>query len=90
MAAHQSQSTKPLVAPPHLIFLAWFFSQAMIDGDILANFPTVPGSGVEGYGKFIGTCMVGALLEIILSFVPPGACRAIRCRAIRRNSARLF
>ena len=77
------------------MFVAWFFSQAMIDGDILANFPTVPGSGVEGYGKFIGTCMVGALLEIILSFVPPGACRAIRCRAIRRrairrNSARLF
>ena len=39
----------------------------MIDGDILANFPTVPGSGVEGYGKFIGTCtMLKGILTLAL------------------------
>ena len=43
-------------------------AQAIIDNDIFSP----DGSGLAGYGKFIGTCLVGALLEIILSFVPPG------------------
>ena len=43
-------------------------TQAIIDNDIFSP----DGSGLAGYGKFIGTCLVGALLEILLSFVPPG------------------
>jgi len=27
--------------------------------------------GMEGYGKFLGTCLVAALTEILISFVPP-------------------
>jgi len=29
------------------------------------------GAGLNGYGKFLGTCLVACLIEVIISFVPP-------------------
>mmetsp|Transcript_156650 Transcript_156650/g.502832 ORF Transcript_156650/g.502832 Transcript_156650/m.502832 type:complete len:692 (+) Transcript_156650:64-2139(+) len=30
-----------------------------------------PGAGMKGYGRFLGTCMVAAFLEIFLAMLPP-------------------
>jgi len=30
-----------------------------------------PEAGMKGYGKFLGTCMVGALFEIVVAMMPP-------------------
>ncbi len=35
------------------------------------------GAGAKGYGKFLGTCMVAAFVEIFLSFIPPRIMRKL-------------
>ena len=35
------------------------------------------GAGAIGYGKFLGTCLVASLVEIIVSFIPPSVMRKI-------------
>eukprot|EP00747_Dinoflagellata_sp_TGD_P147588 gnl/TRDRNA2_/TRDRNA2_176834_c0_seq2.p1 gnl/TRDRNA2_/TRDRNA2_176834_c0~~gnl/TRDRNA2_/TRDRNA2_176834_c0_seq2.p1 ORF type:complete len:790 (-),score=152.76 gnl/TRDRNA2_/TRDRNA2_176834_c0_seq2:259-2379(-) len=45
--------------------------QQMIQEATLAFPAGSNGTGIEWYGKFIGTCMVASLIEVLLSFVPP-------------------
>jgi len=35
------------------------------------------GTGIEMYGKFLGTCLVAALLEVVISFLPPKVIRKL-------------
>ena len=35
------------------------------------DFSGTNGTGLEWYGKFLGTCAVAALVEVVISFVPP-------------------
>ncbi|KAG8458803.1 hypothetical protein KFE25_005230 [Diacronema lutheri] len=53
------------------------FTFLPIARDIVVSEIRAGRSGFEAYGAFLGTCMVAALLEIGLSFIPPKAMRKI-------------
>lgn len=56
------------VMGPSFTFLP--IGQAMMQEATL-DFSGQNGTGIEWYGKFIGTCMVASFFEILISFVPP-------------------
>lgn len=49
-------------------------AREMVVGEILKNnggCETIENPGMVGYGKFLGTCMVAALLEVVIAMLPP-------------------
>ena len=44
-------------------------AQARSDGRCSAN--DCPEAGLEGYDKFLGTCMVASLFEMAVAMLPP-------------------
>jgi len=62
------------VMGPSFTFLP--IGQAMVQEATLDFSGTGP-TGIEMYGKFLGTCIVAAIVEIALSFLPPKIIRKI-------------
>jgi len=44
--------------------------QAKADGKCIGNYDCQE-AGLEGYGKFLGTCMVAAIFEMLVAVIPP-------------------